>query len=135
MTQPTMSLPEFSISPSMRSAASAVAACFHAYQQSCFDLPATKGVANIQALLRAQRERKQAYHLALKFLETASLKENPAYDLSARDGLSESQIQELTPLITHYLDSRLNQLIQSEVAANPLITNTHSDHPILRGLA
>lgn len=129
-----MSLPEFSISPSMRSAANAVAACYHAYQQSCFDLPKTKGVAKIQALLLAQRERKSAYQLALQFLATATLKANPAYDVAARAGLSAEQINELSPLITHYVDTRLNTLIQQEIAANPLIVNTDSSHPILRQL-
>lgn len=126
----TTHFPEFHVSASMRAAASAVAASFHAYQQSCFDMPAAHGAAQLQKLLQAQRERRQAYHLALKFLSTAALKENPAYEIG---NLQQDRGKELADLLQHYLNKRLNQLISEECTANPLIKNTLLDHPVMQG--
>lgn len=126
-------LPEFTVNASMRAAASSVAASFHAYQQSCFDMPNAKNTDEIRILLKSQRERKDAYHLAMKFLSAASLKANPAYDLAANKQLSPKQSAELSPLLEQYLETRLNQLIQSETEANPLICNTSDYHPVIAG--
>lgn len=129
----TTHFPEFTVSASMRAAACAVAASFHAYQQSCYDLPKTKGAQKIQQLLQSQRERKQAYHLALKFLGAAAIKENPTYDLNAQTQIGVDQSKELEPLLKKYLDKRLNELIQHEIHSNPLIKNTADSHPVMDG--
>jgi hypothetical protein len=126
-------LPAFSVSPTMKAAASAVAASFHAYQQSCFDMPKVQGTDQMQPTLKAQRERKQAYHLALKFLSTATLKENPAYNAESTDLYSSEQATEIKPLFDRYLETRLNELIRSENSTNPLIRNTAEQHPVIAG--
>ena len=87
----------------------------------------------MQPTLKAQRERKQAYHLALKFLSTATLKENPAYNAESEDLYSAEQATEIKPLFERYLETRLNELIRTETNANPLIRNTAKHHPVIAG--
>ena len=126
-------LPEFTVDSTMQAAASTVAASFHAYQQSCFDLPSAANVKEIQANLLAQKERRQAYHLAMQFLKTAAMKANPGYDMASQPQLSAAQARELSPLLDEYLDRQLNLLIQKEATANPLIRNIAAHHPVISG--
>ena len=80
--------------------------------------------------LKAQKERKNAYHLALKFLSTATLKENPEYNL---EKYAPSQAEELKPLLERFLENKLNELVKHESAENPLIRNTAPHHPVIQG--
>ena len=130
---PTMALPELSISGSMRTAARSVAATFHAYQAACLAMPQANGEADLAKLLKQQKETKKAYHLALKFLSTATLKENAAYDANAHREASEAVRDELQPLLQDYLDKRLNQLVAEEAAKHATLANQADNHPVMRG--
>ena len=130
---PQGSLPELRISASMRSAASSVAASFNAYQSSCYDLPNARDAGEIPQNLQAQRERKQAYHLALKFLSTATLKENPDYNIEHYGHLADEAQQQLQALLTPYLDRKLNDLVKEEANKTGHIRYQTSDHPVVNG--
>lgn len=126
-------LPELSVSDSMRAAARSVAAGFHAYQTACYDLPKARQAGAIPANLQSQRERKQAYHLALKFLATATLKENPAYGEAAWAHLEEPARGQMQALLERYLDGRLNTLIREVASGRPELVHQADHHPVMRG--
>lgn len=130
---PQGALPELRISASMRSAAASIAACFSAYQQSCYDLPKAQKQERIPQNLQSQRERKQAYHLALKFLHTATLKENPDYHLANHTQRPDQKTSQLQELIDAYLDRKLNALIHLEANKIGDIAYQTNDHPVTRG--
>lgn len=126
-------LPELQVSSTMRAAATSIAASFHAYQASCYSLPKARARGEIPANLQAQRERKAAYHLALKFLATATVKENPRYRVDAYPDLAPEDRHQLERLLHSYLDGRLNQLIAEQAREQPSIAHRAEHHPVMDG--
>lgn len=130
----TESLPRLAISDSMKTAAQSVAVSFDQYNKVCLALPDAQGVDAIKQNLKRQKDTKQAYHLALKFLNLATLKANPAYDVRTYSHLSGEQQHALRPLLEQYLDQQLNRVIASATAAFGEVYQA-SHHPVMRGPA
>jgi len=90
----------------MRTAAQGVALTHAHYLEHCHIMPKLKGKPEAMAVALTQRkEAHQAYHLALIFLKTATLKANPQFGV-----IPDMQLQER---LNQWIDGQLNQLIHA----------------------
>ena len=115
----------------MRTAAKSVAVTHAHYVEHCNVMSKLKGKPEAMAInLKQRKDAHVAYHVALAFLKTATLKHNPQLDLGQNQSITWKDRPAKQELLNTHVDAVLNQLIheQEEQAALPEKT----DHIILR---